>query len=85
MEAGEFCVQCNIAAIYWQYAHHVLPVIRAMKWDDVIEHAGNDVDAKLDIDEFITGFHKRVQDWGTLITTTFHEGGSRYVISDYCK
>lgn len=86
LEAG-FCVQCNTAAIFWQYASFIYPVIRAMTWDQINNHLKSSTAGK--ITSWDEGgrelYKKRLKAWGQLLKRTFTNGGSRSVISDYCK
>ena len=128
---SEFCLQCNIAAIFFQYATIVLPVLKAktkeeleavsvardntgkktgsVPWGDLTERMSakktelrNALILQFDpslIDEVnnlppvsvqrpktgIDYYDEAVKRWGRLLVHTFTGGGSRYVISDYCK
>ena len=121
---SEFCMQCNVAAIFFQYATLVLPVMKAKTAEDLDKHSKSrygvswgtltsrlegeksdlrdslllQFDPSLDVE--VTALKKMtirrqktgidcydddVKKWGRLLVHTYTGGGSRYIISDYCK
>ena len=125
---SEFCMNCNAAAIFFQYSKYVRPVLRAMtaeqldayvdttlqkglRWGvlsadirarkvlfrNIIMqhiHPGIDLDSLSPVGKYCDDsklksgadlYDERVKHWGKLLVHTYTSGGSRYIISDYCK
>ena len=128
---SEFCLQCNMAAIFYQYGEVVYPMIKAMTEEDLDDifttrdEDGNIIDRlpwgllssrragamTSERDRLLLQLHPELQKevqslppmewlrpktgadkydqavkkWGRLLVHTYTNGGSRYIISDYCK
>ena len=78
-----FCYRCNALFIFHEWGHRILPVLQALTPKQLDASFRDIFPPSLAFDEDV--FHAAVQLWGKVITHTFYEGGSRSIISDYCK
>ena len=78
-----FCIVCNAKFLFRVFGSQLLPVLQAVSVSDLTTTFQKAFPGKPAFCE--ATFHSRFQYWGAVLVHTFYGGGSRSLISDYCK
>ena len=80
----DFCIVCNVLFLFRVFGSQLLPVLQAISVDELsLAFQKAFPNTTTVFCERI--FHERFQKWGAVLVHTFYGGGSRSLISDYCK